>query len=59
MYCEQSIHKYIYYQEPKKKDKLDLIKNFKAFVVQEIASRKWEDNPQNRRKWHGTYIQNI
>ena len=25
---------------PKKKDKLDVIKNFKAFVVQEIASRK-------------------
>ena len=40
MYCEQCIHKYIYYQETKKKDKLDFIKNFKAFVVQEIASRK-------------------
>ena len=56
MYCEQCIHKY---QETKKKDKLDFIKNFKAFVVQGIASRKWQDNPQNRRKLYGTYIQNI
>ena len=37
-------------QVTKEKNKLDYIK-IKTFVLQTIPSGKWNDNPQNRRKY--------